>query len=147
MATHHRGTTDEVRALDAYIKMNRALDAMHRRIGRELAEQGLTPPQLGVLESLYHLGPLSQGDLGRKLLCSGANISVLVDNLEKSGLVARGRSEADRRVVTVSLTPAGRKLIARVFPAHARGITRVMAALSADEQETLARLCKKLGLS
>lgn len=147
MATHHQGTTDEVRALDTYIKLNRALDGLHGPLARAMQERGLTPPQLGVLEAVYHLGPLSQGDLSRKLLCSGANITLVADNLEKAGLIVRGRSEADRRVVTVSLTPAGRKLISKVFPEHAREIARLMSGLSTEEQETLGRLCKKLGLS
>ena len=57
------------------------------------------------------------------------------------------RSDQDRRVVRVSLTRQGRRLIQRVFPAHASRIADLMGALTADEQEQLARLCKKLGLA
>jgi MarR family transcriptional regulator, 2-MHQ and catechol-resistance regulon repressor len=147
MATHHQGAADEVRALDAYIKLNRAIDGLRVPLARAMQEHGLTPAQLGVLEAVYHLGPLSLGDLSRKLLCSGANITVVVDNLEHAGLMVRGRGEADRRVVTVSLTPAGRKRIGKFFPEHARHVARLMSGLSQREQETLGRLCKKLGLS
>ena len=147
MATHHKGPPAEVRALDAYIKLNRALDRMQNELMRKMTEHGLTMPQFGVLEALYHLGPSSQGDLGRKLLRSGANVTTVVDNLEKAALVTRTRSPADRRVVTVALTPAGRKLIAAVFPEHAAQIADLMKGLSPVEQEALGALCKKLGTS
>jgi MarR family 2-MHQ and catechol resistance regulon transcriptional repressor len=49
--------------------------------------------------------------------------------------------------VTVHLTPEGRRLISKVFPAHVREIVAAFSALTAAEQETLGRLAKKLGLS
>jgi MarR family 2-MHQ and catechol resistance regulon transcriptional repressor len=106
---------------------------------------GLTPSQFGVLEALHHLGPLSQSEICGKLLKSGGNITLVIDNLEARNLVRRGRSPSDRRVVTVSLTDAGRELIERIFPEHVRAIVEEMGVLTADEQETLGRLCRKLG--
>jgi len=47
----------------------------------------------------------------------------------------------------VELTGEGRRRIADFFPRHAAAITREMATLEADEQEELARLCRKLGLA
>ena len=69
----------------------------------------------------------------------------MIDNLEARGLVQRERSTDDRRVVTVSLTAAGKELIERFFPEHVRAIVEEMGVLTADEQETLGRLCRKLG--
>jgi MarR family 2-MHQ and catechol resistance regulon transcriptional repressor len=147
MGTHYRGTAKEVRALDALIKLVRAASSLGSRIDRRLADHGLTETQFGILEVLLHLGPQCQADLARKLLRSGGNITLVVDNLEKRRLVRRVRSEEDRRFVTVSLTPEGRKLIASIFPAHVEAMTRVFGVLDKDEQEELARLCKKLGLA
>jgi MarR family 2-MHQ and catechol resistance regulon transcriptional repressor len=147
MPTHYTGGPDEVRALNAFIKLMRATDTVSALLSRSLAAHGLTMGQLGVLESLYHLGPLCQRDLGRKLLRSGANVTTVVDNLERDGLVRRERDPNDRRLTTVTLTPAGRKLIADVFPAHVQTITDAFAGLTAEEQEQLARLCRKLGLA
>jgi len=147
MGTHYRGSAREVRALDALIKLVRAAGSVGTRIDRRLAEHGLTETQFGILEVLLHLGPKCQADLGRKLLRSGGNITLVVDNLEKRRLVRRVRSEEDRRFVTVSLTPEGRKLIASIFPAHVEAMTRIFGVLDKDEQEELARLCKKLGLA
>jgi len=147
MPTHYRGTTREVRALNAFIKLNRALDSVTAALNQGLIDEGVTPAQLGVLEALLHLGPLSAGELGRALLRSNPNVSLLLDNLERDQLVKRERSERDRRVVTVSLTAQGRRLIQRVFPGHARRVADLMSALNSDEQEQLGRLCKKLGLA
>jgi MarR family transcriptional regulator, 2-MHQ and catechol-resistance regulon repressor len=147
VGTHYRGRAAEVRALDAYIKLTRATSSVASRLAPGLARAGLTPTQLGVLEALLHLGPLGQRTLGAKLLMSGGNITAVVDNLERRGLVHRERRSDDRRNVTVRLTPEGRRLIAGVFPAHVRDIVAAFSALSAAEQEALGRLAKKLGLS
>jgi MarR family transcriptional regulator, 2-MHQ and catechol-resistance regulon repressor len=147
MPTHYRGTAGEVRALNAFIKLSRALDSVHAALNQALVDQGVTPAQLAVLEALLHLGPLSAGELGRALLRSNPNVSLVVANLERDELVRRERSDQDRRVVRISLTPQGRRLIQRVFPPHARRVADLMSALGPDEQEQLGRLCKKLGLA
>jgi MarR family 2-MHQ and catechol resistance regulon transcriptional repressor len=145
MATHFEGDAREVRALDAYIKLSRASGTIDGLLATNLARLGLTTGQLGVMEALLHLGPLTQGDLGRKLLRSGGNVTTVIDNLERRGLVARTRNREDRRVVTVDLTKPGRRLIEKVFPIHARAVAQAMETLTASEQEELGRLCRKLG--
>lgn len=147
MGTHHKGTRTETRALDTYIKLMRAVGSLGAPLDRRLDEEGLTTTQFGVLEAVFHLGPMCQRALGEKLLTSGGNVTTVVDNLERRGLVQRVRSEEDRRFVSVHLTDDGRELIARVFPRHLGRIVEAMSALSAGEQDDLARLCKKLGLA
>ena len=146
MSTHHQGSPEEVRALDAFIKLVRASGSVMARTSRHLAGEGLTVGQFGILETLLHLGPLHQCELARKHLQSGGNVTMIVDNLEKAGLVRRERLSADRRYVRVCLTPAGRARIAAVFPEHVRQIREQMDVLTAGELEQLGRLCRKLGL-
>jgi MarR family 2-MHQ and catechol resistance regulon transcriptional repressor len=145
MATHHQGTQEETQALNAFITLMRAADSFTAMLNAGLADQKLSPSQFGILETLLHLGPLCQKDLAAKLLVSGGNITLVVDNLEKRALVIRERQAGDRRLVTVSLTPAGRKLIAAVFPKHLATIVARFAILTPAEQETLRRLCRTLG--
>jgi MarR family 2-MHQ and catechol resistance regulon transcriptional repressor len=147
MPTHYRGSAKEVRALNTLIKLSRAVDSVMAALNQALLEEGITPSQLGVLEALLHLGPLSGGELGRALLRSSPNVSLVVDNLERDELVCRERSDQDRRVVHISLTAQGRRLIQRIFPAHARRVADLMGALASDEQDQLGKLCKKLGLA
>lgn len=145
MGNHYRGTPDEISALDAYIKLMRAADSITGRINRHLTEENLTISQFGVLEALHHLGPLCQRDIAQKILKSTGNITMVIDNLEKRGLVIRERVATDRRFLTVRLTIAGQELIARIFPRHATVICNEMATLNRNEQAELARLCRKLG--
>jgi MarR family 2-MHQ and catechol resistance regulon transcriptional repressor len=145
MATRYQGTPHEVRALNTFIKLTRAAESVAARLSGGLTDAGLTESQFGALEALYHLGPLHQRELGAKLLRSSGNITMVVDNLEKRGLVRRERGVADRRFITVHLTEAGRRLIARIFPRHAARIAAELAVLAPQEQEELGRLCRKLG--
>jgi MarR family 2-MHQ and catechol resistance regulon transcriptional repressor len=145
MGTHHTSPPEQRTALDAFIKLTRAADSIGTRAHGALRGQGLTVSQFGVLEALYHLGPLCQGELAGKLLKSGGNLTTVVDNLENRGLVERQRRPGDRRYVLVQLTPEGRHRIGALFPTHAARITAEMAALTGKEQELLGRLCRKLG--
>ena len=145
MPIHFRGSPDQVRALDTYVKLMRATDSVQAPLERRLEALGLTEGQFGVLEILFHLGPQTAGALSRKSFRSGGHITTVVDNLEKRRLVRRERLESDRRTVIVSLTPAGRRLVAGVFPGHAEAITAALGALSPREQTALGRLLRKLG--
>ncbi len=146
MGTRYRGTEEENRALDTFIKLLRVVDTFTAAQQRQSPlPDNMTVSQFGVLEAVLHLGPLTQTELGKKILKTKGNMSLVIDNLEKQGLARRERSDEDRRKITVHLTERGRELIAGYFPEHARTITALMAVLSPEEQERLAELCKKLG--
>jgi MarR family 2-MHQ and catechol resistance regulon transcriptional repressor len=145
MPSHYRGTSQEVLALDTYIKLMRAAESVAARLFQRGTFGDLTPSQFAVLEALYHLGPLCQSEIGSKLLKSGGNITLVVDNLEKQALVRRERTADDRRMVMVSLTPAGRERIGQLLPEHVAAIVQEMSALAPDEQRGLGELCRTLG--
>lgn len=147
MPTHHQGNETQRRALNAYISLLRCSETVSSDTTRHLAADKLSVGQFGTLEALYHLGPLCQRDIGRKLLKTGGNITTVVDNLEKRGLVERRRNPEDRRYYSVALTEAGHDLIAGIMPRQVENITSRMAALSPQEQDELRRLCRKLGLA
>lgn len=133
------------RALNAYTKLMRAAESVASRVHRVLAEPKLTISQFGVLEALYHKGPLCQRDIAAKILKSTGNITLVIDNLEKQGLVRRERDNEDRRYLTIHLTEAGTSLITRIFADVEAEIVTEMASLDKNEQELLGILCKKLG--
>jgi MarR family 2-MHQ and catechol resistance regulon transcriptional repressor len=146
MPTRYPGTPAETAALDAYIKLMRATEAVTARVGGVMAAVGLTIGQFGVLEALLHHGPLCQRDLGQKLLRTDGNTAVVVGNLVRRGLVDQARRRDDRRYVMVSLTERGRRLITDIFPRHVAGLVREMGRLSRAELDELGRLCRRLGL-
>ena len=145
MSTRYKGTVDEVRALNAFIKFTRAADTIASRLNAVVASHGLTGSQFGTMETLYHLGPMCPGEIAQKLLKSSGNVTLVIDNLEKRGFVQREVDLEDRRQVIVSLTAEGEEMIARIFPRHVRYIQEQLSILTPDEQDELGRLCKTLG--
>lgn len=106
MPTHYQGSPKEVQALNTFIKFTCAANAFEARLYQRGVIEDLTPSQFGILETLFHLGPLCQGEVSSKLLKSTGNITLVLDNLEKRDLVQRVRGTEDRRMVMIYLTPA-----------------------------------------
>jgi MarR family 2-MHQ and catechol resistance regulon transcriptional repressor len=146
MGTKYAGTKEEKRALNAFIKLVRAAQSVSGRVESHFSEIGLSVSQFGVLESLFHLGPLNQKTLAGKILKSTGNITMVVDNLEKQGLVTRARDDNDRRHYLVRLTEKGKRLMGSYFPGHVARIVSEMSALTKSEQDELGRLCRKVGI-
>src|SRR4051794_6960587 len=124
MPSHYCGSEEEVRALGCFIKLIRAAETVSARLAGAVTAAGLSMSQFGALEALLHRGPLYQCDLGKKLLKSSGNVTMVVDNLEKRGLVRRERDAEDRRFITVHLTDEGARFIRELFPQHAAAITQ-----------------------
>jgi len=136
---------EQERALRLWIALARCYSTFSRAIASKVHEYGLTPPQFGILEALYHLGPLSLGDLANKLLVTGGNVTYVMDRLEEQGLVYRERSPEDRRIIQAKLTGKGHALMADVFPGHVAYVEELCGTLDPGEQESLRALLKKLG--
>lgn len=145
MGTKYKGNIREINALNAFININRAVESIGTRINKNLQQKGLTESQFGVLEALLHLGPLCQKEIAEKLLVSGGNITMVIDNLEKRELVKRLRSRKDRRYFNIKLTDKGKNLIKSIFPEHVKTIVREFEILTQDEQKVLRNLARKLG--
>jgi len=136
---------EEEQALRLWISLARCYVTFSRAVACKVAEYDLTAPQFGVLEALYHLGPLSLGELAEKLLVTGGNVTYVMDRLEAQGLVVRERSGDDRRVVKAHLTSKGRATISGVFPGHVEFVNGLVKGLDVGEREGLRALLKKLG--
>lgn len=147
MSHEVKGKKEDLATLGTYVKLVRATDTVTAVTHRHLAKQNLTISQFGVLEALYHLGSMCQKDVAGKILKTTANITTVIDNLEKRGLVKRVRSTEDRRYISLHITAEGAELVERIFPVHLQGIVESFKVLTADEQAQLAQLCKKLGLA
>ena len=139
------------------VTINQVEDLAGRRVGvqsgsvyqewlqRSLVDTGLTLSQFGVLEVLYHKGPLCQRDIGQKILKTSGNMTMVIDNLEKRELVVREKNPADRRRMSVKLTERGLDLIQALFPTHAAVAAETFAVLESNELATLGKLLKKIG--
>jgi len=145
MPTHYSGTRAQLRTLDTFIKLTRCTNSVLGRLADRNTVGDLTWSQFAVLEALYHLGPMTQGEVSAKVLKSGSNMTTVIDNLERDGLVRRERDSEDRRVIHVHLTGKGLTKIEAVLPVHVAALVEEFSVLSPKEQEMLGELCKKLG--
>jgi MarR family 2-MHQ and catechol resistance regulon transcriptional repressor len=133
-------------SLKLWIVLTRAYESVARNAADDVAKHGLTIPEFGILEVLYHKGPVLLGEVQRRVLVSSGGTTFLVDRLASKGLVERRSCETDRRARYVALTPAGAQLITRIFPAHAARIARALRGLSSKEQQQVTAMLKTLGL-
>lgn len=132
------------RALDAYARLQRAATLTATAADAAIASFGLSASQLGVLETLETRGPLHQQELARALGRSKAQMTAIIDALEKRGLAVRERHPTDRRFTTVHLTEGGSALLAEAMPVRAEAVAEIMGVLSGDQRTRLGRLCRRL---
>ena len=146
MGTHYKGTAKEKLALNTFIKLIRSGNSLSSIVNLTLAKNSLTESQFNVLDALYHIGHLTQKELGKKLLKSGGNITMVIDNLEKRGLVARKSGVTDRRSFTIHLTDEGKNKIKLVMPVIVKLITKEISVLTPQQQLEMQKLCKAVGI-
>ena len=132
-------------ALRLWVRLARAFRAIASVAARDAGRHGLTLAEFGMLEALYHLGPMPLGEVQRRILVSSGGVTYVADSLESRGLVRREPSDSDRRIRIAALTDQGRELIERIFPEHAARLEEAMAGLGPDEQERAATLIRRLG--
>ena len=146
MGTHYKGSSKATESLNSYIKLIRSAESLSSKISLALSDFGLTESQFGVLDSLFHLGPMKQKEIGKKILKSGGNITMVINNLEKRQLVQRKKGEKDKRQFIIHLTSKGKNAIQEVLPHIVKKIKKFFEILSKEEQKELQRLCKMVGL-
>ncbi len=147
MGTKYKGSNAEILSLNTYIKLIRATESITSKINSIFVKNGLSERQFYVLDTLFHLGPLPQKDISKKISCSDGNTTMVIDNLEKEEFVIRKRGIEDRRIYFVYITKKGEKKLKSVLPDLVVNLTRSLSILNKNEQEELQRLTKKIGLS
>jgi DNA-binding MarR family transcriptional regulator len=133
--------------LKLIVALKRCLNSITKEISPVFQEAGLTESQFGILEVLYHKGPLPICEIIKKTLSSGGNMTVVIDNLEKQELVTRTADPNDRRSYIISLSKKGGSLISQIFPKHVENLNMGLRALNSKEKNIIIELTKKLGKS
>lgn len=145
MAGGQKRTGGESAALKLWVVLARATMSIQARAAADVGRRGLTLAEFGVLEALYHKGPMLLSEVQRKILVSSGGITYVVDRLEAKGLVERRPCPKDRRARYAALTKAGERLIAEIFPEHAEYLEHVLSGLSRQEQRQATELLRRLG--
>ena len=136
---------DRVTGVSAWLVLWKAARTVEAQARLSVEASGLCLSDFGVLEALLHKGPLTVGELGRKVLLTSGSITASIDRLERDHLVERAMATSDRRSRIVHLTEAGEHLIRSRLAAHERDLDRAFEALSEAEMETLVAILAKVG--
>ncbi len=111
---------------------------------RRVSYLNLTNPQFNVLEVLNSEGSMSLKDISKKLNVTGANITCVMDNLEKHNFAERIPSRNDRRIIKAEMTEEGKRLFNEITPVYLESITEETNNLNDEEKVQLLELLTKL---
>lgn len=121
---------------------------LRKKAGQFLQPFGLTDVQFNLMMLLKHQSMqgegLTQAQLSSMMLVNRANITALVDRMERADLVSRTSSPFDRRSNIIKLTDSGRKMLERIEPLYAQEVKRIMAVLVESEQKRLIGMLEKV---
>lgn len=138
-------------ATEVFLHLLRAGDEAFRVVEAHLAKFEISQGRFGVLMALWGVcqrkgcaTPLTPAELAERTGVTRATITGLIDTLERSGHVTRTPHPADRRMMSIGLTPKGEKLLAKIIPEHFRRMAWLMAELSESERKTFVRLLNKV---
>jgi len=116
-----------------WIAVARACQVMGLTLARALQPLDLKPPHLDILVNIFRTPGISQQDLADKLLVGRSNLSMLLPQLEKRGLLVRRGDPQDRRILRLELTPAGTELTLEAIAIQSELIDRTMKTASTQE--------------
>lgn len=122
---------------------NRLVETRTRRLLQE--RYATTLPRFDLMAQLERVpNGLKMGELSKRMMVTGGNVTGITDLLEQEGLVERAADPNDRRAWLVRLTAAGRRSFAAMAAGHERWIVEAFNELSAREMATLASLLARL---
>src|SRR5205809_5169422 len=138
--------SDDPRALRIWLRLLTCTHLIEQRVRSGLRERfATTLPRFDLLAQLErHREGLKMNELSRLLMVTGGNVTAIVDQLEKEGLVERLDEPADRRAFRIRLTRAGDKTFAEMARAHEEWVVELLAGLPKREQDELLKLLAKV---
>ena len=129
---------------EALLNVYYTASRIRKKAGEFFRLHGLTDVQYNVLALLKHQsgdrGGLTQVELSRMMLVNRANITTLIDRMEKANFVARRPVPDDRRYNIIQLTPHGHKMFDAVEGIYQRKIAEIMSVLEQTELESLVAM-------
>jgi DNA-binding MarR family transcriptional regulator len=137
---------DTKRRLRLWLRLYAATSVIEREMRRFLRTRfATTLPRFDLMAALERAPDgLTMGDLSRRLMVTGGNVTAIVDSLERDGMVGRRPSASDRRTSYVALTARGRAAFAAMAREHEQWIDRLLADVPDDEIDQLAGLLADL---
>ena len=137
---------DDHSALRIWLRLLTCTQLIERRVRSRLREEfATTLPRFDLMAQLerYRDG-LKMNELSRLLMVTGGNVTAIVDQLEKEGLVERLDEPDDRRAFRIRLTRRGEKSFAEMARAHEEWVVEMLSGLPKREQDELLKLLARV---
>ena len=135
-------------AHEALLNIYYSASCLKKKAGEFLRPFGLTDVQFNLMMLLKYQCEqeegLSQAQLSSMMLVNRANITSLIDRMEKADLVVRTHAASDRRTNIIKLTNRGKQLLAEIEPLYTKEVKRIMAVLKQGEQKTVIEMLEKI---
>ena len=127
-----------------WIAVVQAEKAIVRALTKALQPFDLKIAQLDLLMNLYRHPGASQHDIARKLLVGRSNVTMLMPQMEKQGLIVREADAKDKRVLRLRLTPKGEDVLLQALKAYTALIDRVMASSTPAQCDSMGDTMRKI---
>ena len=134
-------------ALSTWVELMKAFNRIRSLELTLIETHGLTIGQFALLELLYHRGEQSIGAATKLSMSTPGNMTVVVKNLLKRGLITTRKNPSDKRSSTLQITGEGKSIMDSLFPEHSQRIKGFMSGLTSEEQEEVRVLLRKLNKS
>jgi DNA-binding MarR family transcriptional regulator len=141
-----RATKDDHQALRLWLRLLSCTVRIENHVRTGFRQEfSTTLPRFDLMAQLerYPAG-LRMSDLSKHLMVSGGNVTGITDQLENEGLVVRTFDPADRRAITVKLTPPGLKRFREMAASHERWVVELLGGLSQEDKHAMLATLGKL---
>lgn len=137
-----RSLLAQVRTLSDLIrKLCQAEETFSKELDKEFH---VSLPQLKCLMALDECGPMAPSQLAPFVMANSSTVTGILDRLERKGMIRRSRTSRDRRMVSISITTAGKALLRNApFPIQPNTL-KVLERLSAQERESIIEALTRL---
>ena len=137
---------DDHSALRIWLRLLTCTQLIEKRVRAGLREEfATTLPRFDLMAQLErHREGLKMNELSRLLMVTGGNVTAIVDQLEKEGLVERLDHAGDRRAFRIRLTRSGEKSFGEMARAHEQWVVELLSGLTRRERDELLKLLAKL---
>lgn len=141
-----RARADHHASLRLWLRLLSCTTRIEDTIRQRLREQfEITLPRFDLMAQLEREPEgLSMGELSRRMMVTGGNVTNIVDQLEQEGLVMRQSQPGDRRAFRVSLTLSGRKTFTAMAQEHEAWVVELLSPLNERQQKQLHELLNTL---
>ncbi|MDP2795428.1 MAG: MarR family transcriptional regulator [Sulfurisoma sp.] len=140
--TETRATSDDHQALRLWLRMLACTNLVEGQVRSRLRQKfDITLPRFDLMAQLERVpGGLKMGELSKRMMVTGGNVTGITDQLVAEGLVVREDNPTDRRAYIVKLTPEGHRVFKKMAGAHREWVVELFGGMSERQRANLHEL-------